>query len=230
MRIAGLQNLSLIDYPGHLAAAVFVQGCNFRCGYCHNPDLIEIKNGTSIPEEEILEYISSRGDMLEGVVITGGEPCIYEDLPEFARKAKGKGFRVKLDTNGSNPAQLEQMIREKLLDYVALDVKTSLEKYPLFTDKADIAEAISESVRTVILSTLPYELRTTCVPGIVDSKDLWALKDLIKGAKKCCLQQFRPSRTYDEKFMDVRPYSKEKLQEFRGILQEFVEEVEIRGI
>jgi pyruvate formate lyase activating enzyme len=230
MRIAGLQNLSLIDYPGHLAAAVFVQGCNFRCGYCHNPDLIDIKNGTSFPEEEILECISSRSDMLEGIVITGGEPCIYEDLPEFARKAKEKGFRVKLDTNGSNPAQLEHMIREKLLDYIALDVKTSLEKYPLLTDMADIAEAISKSVRIVILSTLPYEIRTTCVPGIVDGEDIRALKDLIKGAKKCCLQQFRPLRTYDEKFKDIQPYSGEELQEFCDILKEFVQEVEIRGI
>ncbi len=230
MRIAGLQNLSLIDYPGYIAAVVFVQGCNFRCGYCHNPDLIDIKNGTFFPEEEILEYISSRRDMLEGLVITGGEPCIYEDLPEFIKKAREKGLKVKLDTNGSNPAQLEYMIREKILDYVALDVKTSLRKYSLLTDKTDIADSLSRSVRMLILSTLPYELRTTCVPGIVDEEDFASLKDLIKGSKKCCLQQFRSLKTYDQKFTDIKPYGREKLQKFRDILNEFVEEVEIRGI
>lgn len=230
MRIAGLQNLSLVDYPGCVAAAVFVQGCNFRCGYCQNPDLIEIKKETQYTEEEVLDYIVEHRNMLEGLVITGGEPCIYPDLPGFAERVKEKDFKVKLDTNGSNPAQLEHMFREKILDYIAVDVKTSLDKYSLLTDVKDIGKRISETVHLTMLSTVPYEFRITCVPGIVGEEDVRSIGELVKGAEKCCLQQFRPQITYDESFREVAPYKKEDLAGFRDILLGYVKAVDIRGI
>ncbi|MGB2601329.1 MAG: anaerobic ribonucleoside-triphosphate reductase activating protein [Candidatus Omnitrophota bacterium] len=230
MRIAGLQNLSLVDYPGHVAATVFVQGCNFRCGYCQNPDLIELKEDTLYTEEEVLKYIVEHKNMLEGLVITGGEPCIYQDLPEFVERVKEKDFQVKLDTNGSNPAQLEYMFREKTLDYIAVDVKTSLDKYSLLTDIKNIEEIISETIYLTMLSTIPYEFRITCAPGIVDEEAIRSIGELIKGAEKCCLQQFRPNIVYDENFQGLTPYSKDKLAEFQNILLETVKTVEIRGI
>lgn len=230
MVIAGLQNLSLVDFPGYLASTVFVQGCNFRCGYCQNPDLVTLDKPFKFPEQRIFDLVTRRKKMIEGIVISGGEPSIYDDLPVFAKRIKEQGFKVKLDTNGSNPDQLEQMFRDRLLDYVALDLKTSFPKYNLVTDRPDIEEAVSESIRFIMLSTVPYEFRITCVPGIVEEEDIRLMGEHIKGAGKCCLQQFRPQVTYDKCFQDVKPYDREVLLKFRGILDEFVGSVEIRGI
>ncbi|MFC1643731.1 anaerobic ribonucleoside-triphosphate reductase activating protein [Candidatus Omnitrophota bacterium] len=230
MIIAGLQNLSLVDYPGHLASVVFVQGCNFRCGYCYNPDLVTLDKHFDFSEEDIFDSITRRKEMIEGVVITGGEPTIYKDLPDFVRRLKNEGFKVKLDTNGSNPAQLEYMLRASLLDYIALDIKTSLPKYTIVTDQKGIEEAVSESIRLTMLSTVPYEFRTTCVPGIVGEEDFRLIAKVTRGAKKYCLQQFRPASTYDKSFQTVQAYSKEDIQNFRSILEGFTEVVEVRGV
>lgn len=230
MIIAGLQNLSLVDYPGNLAAVVFTQGCNFRCGYCQNPDLVVADGKFSCPEKRIIDYISHRKNMLEGIVITGGEPTIHGGLPKFIKRVKDLGIKVKLDTNASNPDQLESLFRGWLLDFVAVDIKTSFRKYPLVSGIRDIEKKITESIRLTMLSTTAYEFRTTCVPGIVDEKDLKAIGETVKGAKKYCLQQFRPFVTYDKKFQNVKPHPKSTIQRFKKILEDFVEEVEIRGI
>ncbi|MFC1479908.1 anaerobic ribonucleoside-triphosphate reductase activating protein [Candidatus Omnitrophota bacterium] len=230
MIIAGLQNLSLVDYPGYLASVVFVQGCNFRCGYCYNPDLVTLDKHFDFSEEDIFNSITRRKKMIEGIVITGGEPTIYKDLPDSVRRLKNEGFKVKLDTNGSNPVQLEDLLRARLLDYIALDIKTSLPKYNLVTDQKGIEEAVSESIRLTMLSTVSYEFRTTCVPGIVGEEDFRLIGKMVRGAKKYCLQQFRPSSTYDKSFQTVRPYSEEDVQNFRGILEGFAEAVEVRGV
>ncbi|MBD3427163.1 MAG: anaerobic ribonucleoside-triphosphate reductase activating protein [Candidatus Omnitrophica bacterium] len=230
MKIAGLQKLSMVDYPGHVAAAIFLQGCNFRCGYCHNPELIPLNRESAYNEKDILDYLEKNENMLEGVVITGGEPLIHGDLPEFTSRIKQKGFRLKLDTNGSDPAGLEDLFRGHLLDYVAVDVKTSLGKYSLLTDVKDIEELISSSVHLTMLSTIPYEFRITCVPGIVEEEDIRSIAELLKGAKKCSLQQFSPGISYQESFQKRAPYGKEVLSGFRDILLDKVEQVDMRGI
>lgn len=230
MIIAGLQNLSLVDFPGCLVATVFVQGCNFHCGYCHNPELIEAGKRSDLTEQDVISYITRRKDIIEGVCITGGEPALHKDLPDFIKRIKDLGFKVKLDTNGSDPGQLEHLLRERLLDYIALDIKTALSKYGLVTARKGIEKTITESICLTLLAVLPYEFRTTCVPGIVDEDDFRSIRDLVQGSKKYCLQQFRPSITYDKSFKEVKPYNREELHKFRDILKGSVREVEIRGI
>ena len=230
MIIAGLQKLSLVDFPGYLAATVFVKGCNFCCGYCQNPDLVTTDKHSDLSEKDIFDYVSHRKNMIEAVVITGGEPTIYKDLPDFAKRVKDIGLKFKLDTNGANPAQLEDMLRARLLDYIALDIKTSFPKYHLVTDQEGAAKAVTESIYLTMLSTVPYEFRTTCAPGVVDAEDFRLIGETVKGAKKYCLQQFRPYVTYDKSFQEVKPYQKEDIRQFRKILEDFVETVEIRGM
>jgi len=229
MVIAGLQKLSLVDFPGHLCSVVFVQGCNFRCGYCQNPDLIPPKQKTDWSEKDILDYLSRRKSAIEGVVITGGEPIIYDDLPAFAKKIKDSGFKVKVDTNGSDPARIERLLKEKVVDYISLDIKTSFPKYSLVTDISNIEELISGSIRIIMGAGIPYEFRTTCVPGIVDEKDFVEIGKAVKGAERYCLQQFRPQITFDPDFQKVTPYTKDVLEKFRDILTGFVQHVELRG-
>lgn len=225
-----MQNLSLVDYPAHLAASVFVQGCNFSCPYCQNPDLVPVHQDFNFSEEDILTLLPRRKDFIEAVVVTGGEPAIHMELPRFAARIKDLGLKVKLDTNGSNPDQLEDMLMMRLVDYVALDIKTSFKKYKLVSKLKNAEKIIGRSIYTTMLSTVPYEFRTTCVPGIVDEKDFLEIGEYVKGAKKYCLQQFRPIVTYDKAFQKIKPYPKESLQKFKNILKDFVEEVEIRGI
>ncbi len=229
MIIAGLQNLSLVDFPGHLAAIVFVQGCNFRCGYCHNPNLVTFNKRFDFPQEKVFDHILRRNKIIEGVVITGGDPAVHPDLPEFIKCVKNTGLKVKLDTNGSNPEQLENLLRARLLDYIAIDIKTSFSKYSLVTDQNDVVESVKKSIYITMLSTVPYEFRTTCVPGIVDEEDFRLVGETVKGAKKYCLQQFRSVNTCDKSFLEVKPYDMETLLRFREILGNFVENVEIRG-
>ncbi len=230
MKVAGLQNLSLVDYPGHLAAAIFLQGCNFRCPYCHNPALISPDKKFECTELNILDYITQRKDLLEGVVISGGEPTLHKDLPEFAAKIKGLGLKVKIDTNGTNPGLLEQMLRDRLIDYIALDIKTSLDKYSLVAGGEDVGKVVHKSILLTMLTTVPYEFRTTCVPGIVAEEDFHKIGEVVRGAKKYCLQQFRPSVTLDPAYHDIKPYTKTELEKFLAILEEYVADVEIRGL
>jgi len=230
MIIAGLQNLSLVDFPGYLSSVVFVQGCNFYCEYCYNPDLITTEKHFEFSEKDAFDFFSRRKNMIEGVVISGGEPTLHKDLPGFIKRIKDMGFKIKLDTNGSNPGQLEELFRMWLLDYTAVDIKTSLRKYSLVTNQENIEKVMLRTIRLAMLSTRPYEFRTTCAPGIVEEEDFHMIGEVVKGAKKYCLQQFRPLITYNKNFQDVKPYDKKELEGFRSILKDFVEEVEIRGI
>ncbi len=229
MRIAGLQKLSLVDFPGHLAAVVFAQGCNFRCGYCHNPELVDPRGHFDCDAERVLSDLSHRKKLIEGVVVTGGEPTICPGLAEFLEKIKEMGFLVKLDTNGSNPGILWELLKEQLVDYVAVDIKTSPGRYALVSGSPDMGALVSESARWVLLATIPYEFRTTCVPGIVGEEDFREISSLVKGAGKYCLQQFNPSITLDEAFREVKPYGMEEINRFRDILKNQVAAVETRG-
>ena len=231
MKIAGLQKVSMVDYPGDICATIFTQGCNFRCGFCHNRDLMTTEKDFGFSQEEVFEYLNSRKTMIEGVCITGGEPTFWPDLPDFARQVKKTGLKLKLDTNGSNPQMIHDLLQEDLLDYIAMDVKTSLAKYHLFKVPENTQEVLVQSIQKIISSKIPYEFRTTCVPGVVAEEDIYSIAETIKGAKKHCLQQFRPhENVLDEKFLRLKPYNKNELNKFKSISEGFVENVIIRGI
>ncbi|MBU0571384.1 MAG: anaerobic ribonucleoside-triphosphate reductase activating protein [Candidatus Omnitrophica bacterium] len=230
MIIAGLQKLSLVDYPGAICSVVFTQGCNFRCGYCQNPDLIPPKTKVDHPEEEVLSFLAGRGNMIEGLVITGGEPTIHKDLPDFIKKVKDIGLKVKLDTNGAEPDLIERLLKEEAIDYIALDIKTALSRYSLVTDMRDALDRVSRTIRLIMLACVPYEFRTTCVPGVVDVGDLDEISKLVKGADKYCLQQFRAAITLDKKFQTIKPYTPAELKKFQETISQYVQRVPIRGV
>jgi pyruvate formate lyase activating enzyme len=229
MKIAGLVRSSLIDYPGGVAAVVFTQGCNFRCGFCHNPDLISLQpQASSIPlsETDFLDFLEKRIGKLDGVVITGGEPLIQPDIEEFIVKIKALGFAVKLDTNGSNPKKLSTLITNKLIDYIAMDIKGPLAKY------ADICaypntKVIQRSVKIIIDSGLPYEFRTTVLPAYHEARDFVQIGELIKGASVYTIQGFRPQITLDPVLADAKPFSTEELKKFSDIMTPYVGKVVI---
>jgi pyruvate formate lyase activating enzyme len=230
IKIAGLQKVSMVDYPGLIAATIFTQGCNFRCGFCHNRDLMASGIDFGFSQQDLFEYLESRKNLIDGVCITGGEPTLWEDLPDLMKRIKEKGFKVKLDTNGSNPALLAKLLQESLVDYVAMDVKTSLSKYKLFKAPDDIEYLLAESINAMVSSVIPYEFRTTCVPGVVTEEDIYAIGTAIKGAKQHYLQQFRPhDNVLDEQFKHVKPYTRKTLDGFKKILEAFVDKVAVRG-
>lgn len=221
---------SLVDYPGKIAMVLFTNGCNFRCPFCHNPELAK---GTApekqISPEEILSYLESKAKWLDGVCITGGEPCLHEGLPAFCRMVKEKGFLVKLDTNGTNPEMLKELIENKLVDYIAMDIKSSPKNYEIAAGAKTNLEAIGKSISLIQKSGLPYEFRTTVVPGLFDEKTAEGIGGLLQGAEKYVLQQFNPgSLLLDEGYMEKQPYSPEELEKFREILSKYVKTCEIR--
>jgi len=200
MIIGGLQKISLLDYPEHVAAIIFTQGCNFRCQFCYNPMLVwptkiakkkYNQDHTLIPENDLFNFLKARQGKLEAVVITGGEPTLHKDLPEFIKKIKQLGFLVKLDTNGTSPEMLKKIIKAKLVDYLAMDFKAPWELYDKITGvKAPIIK-IKQSLKIIMSSGLPYEFRTTVVPGLLKLSDLEKMAKILKGADKWFLQRFK---------------------------------------
>ena len=229
IEIKGLQKMSLIDYPGKISAVVFLAKCNFRCPYCHNPELVVgFDRLPSIGQEELFKFLQEREKWIDGVVITGGEPCIQPELPEFAKRIKGLGFLVKLDTNGSNPRMLESMVKGKLVDFISMDIKGPLAKYREIA-RVDVNEKdIQKSVDIIRSSGLDYEFRTTAVPGIIGKKDIMEMGKWLKGSERYCIQQFRPLKTLDRKCQKVKPYTKEELDGFADSVKGFFKSVEVR--
>jgi pyruvate formate lyase activating enzyme len=199
MKIGGFVKQSLIDYPGKIAAIVFTQGCNFRCGYCHNPRLVLpelFPQGQHISPQEVLTYLEERKNWLDGVVVTGGEPTIHNDLAEFLKTIKDMGYQVKLDTNGSNPYMLEQIVKEKLADYIAMDIKIPLEdglyaKIIGVADVGEITENILASVMILKNTTIDGEFRTTSIPGIHNEAMITLIKKYIGNDKRYKINEFR---------------------------------------
>ncbi len=216
--IKGFLKTSLIDFPGKIASVLFLGGCNFRCPYCYNADLV--LNPSSLPspcQEDLDRFFRSRKDWLDGVVISGGEPTIHQDLPQLLEWIKGFGYAVKLDTNGSNPLLLQKLVGGGLVDYVALDVKAPLtpEKYRLFSQGDGVGE-VRTAAEILMSSSIPYEFRTTVVPGLVSREDILQIAQELKGAQRYYLQQFRPEpRLVDPTFSSVKPYPLEFLHELR---------------
>ena len=237
MKIGGLEHLTLIDYPGKVAATVFTIGCNFRCPYCYSPEIVipeKIKNQPIIPEKEFFAFLDGRKGLLEGVVICGGEPTIHQDISDFIKKIKEKSFLVKLDTNGSNPKVLDNLIRGNLIDYVAMDIKGPKEKYGLMTGLNNqwsnvMMEKIERSVEILKSSNIDYEFRTTVVPDILKKEDILKIVDWIKPAKKYYLQNYRAEKaTIDPEFMKKKPYSEEFLLEIQKEICSFFDVCKVR--
>jgi pyruvate formate lyase activating enzyme len=229
MIIKGLQKQTLIDYPDKLACTIFIFGCNFRCGFCHNPELVVDDGREEISKEEILQFLQERKGFLDAVCITGGEPTLNKELPEFIRKIKEMGYLVKLDTNGTNPEMLEELIENNLIDYIAMDIKAPLEKYDVVTNSKVDKENIKKSVE-LILKFPNYEFRTTVVPGLFNKEDAKKIGEWLKGSKKFYIQQFRGIKTLDKNFIDKKPFSKEELKFFCDILKSFFEDCQLRGL
>ncbi|MBS3098559.1 anaerobic ribonucleoside-triphosphate reductase activating protein [Candidatus Woesearchaeota archaeon] len=230
--IKGLQKTTLIDYPGKVAATIFVGKCNFRCGFCYNKDLVvDYDKLPTLKEEEILDFLKSRKKWLDGVCISGGEPTMHKELPEFIKKIKEIGLLVKLDTNGVNPSMLRELIDKKLVDYVAMDIKGPLDKYSITAGVKVDKEKIKESVDILMKSNVDYEFRTTVVPGLLDNGDFEKIGKWLKGAKRYFLQQFKPDKKcIDKSYADKKPLPAGKLEEFKKILNPYFEEVGVRGV
>ena len=182
MKIGGLIKFTLIDYPGRVAAIVFTQGCNFRCRYCHNPELVYPHLlQEPMPQEEVMSFLRHRQGTLEGVVVTGGEPTLQPDLLDFLSDVKSLGYFVKLDTNGAKPDVLQAAIEKKLVDYIAMDLKAPLDKYRLITGVACDEAVLKRSMKLIQESGLPYEFRTTYDKEVLTDKDIDVLKELTQG-------------------------------------------------
>lgn len=227
MKIGGLQKLSLVDYPGKVAASVFTIGCNFRCGYCHNPGLVVPERyAEEMDEGEVMAFLESRVGKLDAVVVSGGEPTLHRDLPEFMRRIKDMGYLIKLDSQGSNPDVLERLFAESLVDFVAMDVKGPLAKYEQIMGWAIDPERIKRSIRLIMRSKVGYEFRTTVVKSQLASEDFEEIGKLVKGAKRYALQRFRPNveMVDTEGFRDAETYDEAEFEGFRQIMEKYVRE------
>lgn len=227
----GLQRLSLLDYPGRVASILFVKGCNFRCPFCYNPQLVR-GEGREIPTQEILDYLKRRKGWIDGVVITGGEPTLYPGLVEFLRELKDEGLEIKLDTNGSRPDLLRELLGEGLVDYVAMDIKAPLreESYSKVAGVPLHPREIRESLDLLLSSRIDYELRTTVVPTLLGEEEILEIAGEIRGAKRYCLQQFRRTPFHlDERFSRVSPYPREFLERIREKISGYFGECLVRG-
>jgi len=228
MNIGGLQKTSLIDYPGKICSTVFTIGCNFRCGFCHNPELV---NSTAklIPEDEVLDHMRKRQRILDAVCITGGEPTLQKDLPKFARKVKALDLLVKIDTNGSNPVMLNSMIKKRLVDYVAMDIKAPLEKYSKIANVDVDMKTTQKSINLIRKSGIDYEFRTTVVPGLHNRNDIIKIGKWLKGSKRYYLQKFVPAKLLDKEYETKEPYTTNEMKQLLSGVQEYFDECRIRN-
>ena len=249
MLIGGVQELTTLDFPGRLAAVVFTLGCNFRCGYCHNPQFVDeeqikgmikgLPDGRQgvVPEEVFFKFLEKRKGKLEGVCISGGEPTLQPDILEFARKIKNMGFLVKLDTNGTMSGILEKMIAEKIVDFFAMDIKTSPFRYgeilavkpPIGGLTAKILEEVKKSKEIIQNSGLPYEFRTTAVKGKHTKEVFEEIGEWLKGAEAYFIQNFRNKKTLAEEYKKEEGFSEKELAEFKLLMEKYVKNCGIRN-
>ena len=229
MKICGLQKTTLLDFPGHVAATIFTGGCNFRCPFCHNSDLLGNDAEVHYTDEEVLKFLTKRKGILEGVAITGGEPTLQPDLRDFILRVRELGYRIKLDTNGSRPGVLKSLCEEELIDYVAMDIKTCKERYPdvIGIPSANIG-SILESVEFLKQGTVPYEFRTTVVKELHSTEDFARIGEWISGCPNYFLQNYVDSENV--LVSGFSSCSKEELLSFRDIVKPYVGRVELRGV
>ena len=219
MKIGGLQKVSLIDYPGRISAIVFTQGCNFRCPYCHNPELVDpAQYGPILSEEEVISFLEKRRGKLDAVTVTGGEPTLQPDLDRFLQEIKGMGYLTKIDTNGSNPDVLERLIRGRLVNYLAMDVKGPLKKYERIANVKVKTAKIRRSIELITASGIEHEFRTTVVRSQLDNEDLIATAELLKKGLYV-LQSFVPAKSLDHEFLTEISYSPEEFADIQKKLE-----------
>jgi len=224
MKFSGIQKTSLIDFPDRIATVLFTPGCNLRCPFCHNWRIVLDPKPPFLNEETVIKILESRKKYVDAAVITGGEPTLHRELPRFLKKLKERDFAVKLDTNGFFPQVLGKCL--PYVDYVALDVKTSLEKYGRLGAK-DTANLL-RTIEILKSGKVEYEFRATVVPGFVDEEDTPKIGEIVKGGKRFAFQQFIPGDTLDKTFNTVKPYAPEVIAHFADILKKYVEEVILR--
>lgn len=238
MTLGGFQKLTLIDYPGHIATTVFTVGCSFRCPFCHNPELVNLRLAhNSESEKNFFAFLKTRQGKLDGVCITGGEPTIQPDIVEFIKKIKKMGFAVKLDSNGTRPDVLKKLIDQKLIDYIAMDIKSDLKNYPKMTGMnnvetrfiASILDRIKLSVDLIMNSRIPYEFRTTVVPGLHAEKDFLAIAKWLAGAREYWLQEYREDfKILDQNLKKKTKGKKLDLEKIRKSIEKSFGKVGIR--
>ena len=230
MPIKGFQGTSLLDYPGSIASLIFWGGCNLACPFCHNPALVvDQEQLPDYPVDVLLADLHSRRSFVDGVVVSGGEPTLDPDLPGILRSIKELGLLVKLDTNGLRPDVLEDLLAEKLLDYVALDLKTSPARYDELGARGG-GENLKQSIELLLHAPMDYEFRTTCAPGLVGAEELSELGRYVSGGRIWVLQQFQPGPSLDPCWREKDPYPVETIRGFGDLIQPYVEEVVLRGI
>jgi pyruvate formate lyase activating enzyme len=224
MKFSGLQKTSVLDYPDKVASVLFTPGCNLHCSYCHNWEIANNPQPPFLQEAAILEILESRKKYIDAIVITGGEPCMHKELPKFLAKLKERGFSVKLDTNGFYPDVLEECLNH--VDYIALDIKTGLEKYGELG--AQDTCNLQKSIDLLKKGKVPYEFRTTIVPEIVTPQDIEQIGKLSEGSKIHALQQFIPENAPDKHYQKLQCYTPEIINEFATILGKYTEKVVLR--
>lgn len=227
MKIAGLQKLTLLDYPEKTACTVFFGGCNFRCPFCHNWELLDGNYPPETEEEALISFLKKRRGMLDGVCITGGEPLMSDDILPLLEKIRAIGYAIKIDTNGSYPERLKRIIDANLADYVAMDIKNSHEKYAETAGGFSNMEKIGRSIDLLLHGNTSYEFRTTAVDELHCEEDFHAMGKLIRGADKWFLQPFRDRETVP--YEGLHAPSEQKLQRYLAVMREYVNNVEIRG-
>jgi pyruvate formate lyase activating enzyme len=228
MKIKGFIKTTFIDYPGKIASMVFLPGCNFRCSFCFNPELIlESDKIEDVSEKEVFDFLEKQKKWIDAVVISGGEPTLQKDLYDFIRRIKKMGFLVRIYTNGTNPDMLKQLINEKMIDSIAMDIKAPLTEsgYERVTNTKDFLENVKESISLIMNSGLDYEFRTTVVPGLHSNEDIEEIAKYIKGADLFVLQKFLPENALDTKLKKLKTQSDEEMQKLVEIAQEYVKKV-----
>ena len=233
MMFSAIQKFTLLDYPGKTSCIAFTPGCDFRCGYCHNPEFvlpekIQKISASFIAEETFYHFLEKRRGLLDGVVISGGEPTIMHGLLACMKRIKEMGFLVKLDTNGNRPHIIQEAIDAKVVDYVAMDIKTIPEKYPELVGKNAQPGNIRESIDILVHSGVEYEFRTTVVKSIHDENMLHSMAEKIRGASVWHLQRFRPQKTLDPDFSKESSYSAHEMARIAKELEKYVEKIGIR--
>lgn len=230
MKFYGMQKMTLLDYPGYVACTLFTGGCNFRCPFCHNALLVlDLDENYTIPEEEVLAFLKKRQGLLDGVCVTGGEPLINKDIGDFLSKVKELGFKIKLDTNGTNPALLKELVSQKLVDYVAVDIKNSPEKYAETVGlKTFDMSTINETVNFLMTGCVDYEFRTTVTKQFHTEKSMEEAARFIRGAKRYFLQNFVDSGNLIGS--GITGQSKEEMEKLLSVVKKYVPDSCLRGI
>jgi pyruvate formate lyase activating enzyme len=231
VEIKGIEKFAPLDFPGHISSTIFLSGCNFRCPYCHNADLVlRPQSLATLPLDYFMSYLDARQGWLESICVSGGEPLLEDELEILLHIIKDRALLVKVDTNGSFPDRLRDLLGTGLLDQVAMDVKAPLRRYKQVTRSNVSEDEIVRSIEAVRSSGLPCTFRTTVVPGLVGQDDLLEIARLLKGAKIFQVQQFSPRHTLDRNYLQVEPYARKEIEKMAELIRPYFGEVRVEGV